>query len=52
MRLFIFCRFDLMRLDPHLCFLSRCGPLGTNEDELKKTLDNDENSKLDYDEDR
>lgn len=44
-----------MRIDPHLCFLSRCGPPSANEEESKvvnKTFDADDISKLDNDEDR
>ena len=44
-----------MRKDPHLCFLSRCGPPDSNEEESKmgnKGFDNDDISKLDEDEDR
>lgn len=45
-----------MRLDPDLCFLTRCGPPDSSdiEGELKSVInpDPDENSKLDDDEDR
>jgi chromodomain-helicase-DNA-binding protein 7 len=47
-------QFDLMRIDPHLCFLTRCGPPTSNEEELKignKTFDTDDILKLDDDED-
>jgi hypothetical protein len=44
----------MMRLDPHLCFLSRCGPPDSAaiQEELKEAqnADADENSKLDDDE--
>lgn len=46
----------MMRLDPDLCFLDRCGPPDSNDiqEELKMASinDNDENSKLEEDEDR
>ena len=45
----------MMRLDPDLCFLSRCGPPDSSElqEELKASKAFlDENSKLDEDEDR
>ena len=47
-------RFDLMRQDPHLCFLSECGPPSTNEDGTiaNKTFDGEDGLKLDEDEDR
>lgn len=44
----------MMRLDPDLCFLKRCGPPDTSEiqEELRqRNLDLDENSKLDDDDD-
>ena len=44
-------QFDLMRTDPHLCFLSRCGPPSTNEGTANKTFDGEEGLKLDEDED-
>ncbi len=44
----------MMRLDPDLCFLSRCGPPDSSEiqEELKHSIDQDENSKFEEDEDR
>ena len=49
-------RYNMMRLDPDLCYLTRCGPPDTADiqEELKATQnpDPDENSKLDDDEDR
>ena len=47
-------RFDLMRQDPHLCFLSRCGPPSSNEEGANgnKTFEGDDTLKLDEDEDR
>ena len=44
-------QFDLMRTDPHLCFLSRCGPPSSNEGTANKTFDGEEGLKLDEDED-
>merc|ERR1712025_825902 len=46
-------QFDLMRQDPHLCFLSRCGPPSSNEEAAlgNKTFDGDDGLKLDEDED-
>ena len=48
-------RFDLMRQDPHLCFLSRCGPPSANEEAAtlaNKTFDGEDTMNLDHDEDR
>merc|ERR1712088_1072564 len=44
-------QFDLMRTDPHLCFLSRCGPPSSNEETANKTFDGEDGMKLDIDED-
>ena len=43
-----------MRQDPHLCFLSRCGPPSANEEAAlgNKTFDGDDGLKLEEDEDR
>ena len=42
-----------MRQDPHLCFLSRCGPTSSEESALaNKTLEGEDTLKLDEDEDR
>ena len=43
-----------MRQDPHLCFLSRCGPPSSNEEATlgNKTFDGDDGMKLEEDEDR
>ena len=45
--------YQMMRLDPDLCFLSRCGPPNSEDlqEELKKDIEPDENSKLDADDD-
>ena len=47
-------RFDLMRQDPHLSFLSKCGPPSSSEESaiMNKTLDGDDTKVLDEDEDR
>lgn len=46
----------MMRLDPDLCFLNKCGPPDSADiqEELKKSqiVDPDENSKMDDDEER
>ena len=43
-----------MRQDPHLSFLSKCGPPSSNEESaiMNKTLDGDDAKVLDEDEDR
>merc|ERR1712223_803539 len=35
-------QFDLMRTDPHLCFLSRCGPPSANAETANKTFDGED----------
>merc|ERR1711881_649511 len=35
-------QFDLMRTDPHLCFLSRCGPPSSNAETANKTFDGED----------
>ena len=52
--MFYFFRFDLMRQDPHLSFLSKCGPPSSSEESaiMNKTLDGDDTKVLDEDEDR
>ena len=43
-----------MRQDPHLSFLSKCGPPSSSEESatMNKTLDGDDTKVLDEDDDR
>ena len=41
----------MIRGDPKLCFLSKCGPPETVDEEKKGSFDQDD-SKLDFDDDR
>ena len=52
--LILISRYNLMRSDPRLCFLARCGPPDTTEsqEESKKGSFEQDDSKLDFDEDR